>query len=765
MADFTLTASADNLVGSADVADSFYVNAVGHLAGADTLAGGAGAGTTDRLVLGTTMTLGAALFANVTGIERLVFNAGGGSSVTLLDAMVASSNAGFFSVAGGAGNDILNGGNVLGTMLRASGAGGNDQLTGGGGADRLAGGSGDDTLVGNAGNDTLSGGTGNDRLSAGLGADRLDGGAGDDTYVFADGTLDVADLLSDESGAGDTLQFNGSTAVNFSASLSNRVSGIERVVFGSGNDVFTPAAGFGDTAESTFLSVDGGAGDDSLNASGLAPLLPLDLLLAGGAGADTLIGGRGNDTLDAGTGLGTMDGGAGNDVLIVRSADLNGNVAITGGSNGTTLAAGDGDRLRLVGSGAVDLGQLANVTGFEFVELDAGGNRIVVPDTLAAGVSSTSFDLTILGSAEDDEVVLDNLAAGRDVVVRAGNGDDTVLGGQGDDTVHAGIGADTVQLGTGFDRAVFAAGELNGLDVVAADTGVNGDVLEVSLAAGRTLGAGAFAGVSGFDSFLFNAPAAGTTAGLRLPSTLVTQSGLSTVTVTVNSSTGGNVIVDGRAVGGTWYLNGGGGNDVLYGGSGANNISGTLGEDTVIGGDGGDTITLSGSTDRDLALITAVTDGTIDINGTLSASALAGADRVNGLTFEGNFIAVDWQALGLPSQTSFFNNAGGSIQFGWGAVVLNTAEEIAGNAFGSLSAVRSVVGSRISNNAVGVDESLILVIGGADETQFGVYYFQDRDDNATIDVADVLTLLAIGNGDVPTFASGRGFTLTDFTLA
>ncbi|MCW5662234.1 MAG: hypothetical protein KIT35_00215 [Piscinibacter sp.] len=764
MADFTLTASADSLVGSADVADSFYVNAVGHLAGTDTLAGGAGAGTTDRLVLGSTLTLGAALFANVSGIERLVFNAGGGSSVTLLDAMVASSNAGSFSVSGGAGNDILNGAGVLGTTLRASGAGGDDQFTGGGGADRLAGGSGNDTLVGNAGNDTLSGGAGDDRISAGPGTDRLDGGAGDDLYLFADGTLDLSDLLSDESGSGDTLQFSGAAAVVFSASLANRVSGIERVVFGSGNDVFTPGPGFGDAVEAPFLSVDGGAGDDSLNASALSPLLPLDLLLAGGAGADTLIGGRGNDTLDAGTGLGTMDGGAGNDLLIVRSADLNGNVALSGGANGNDTAS-DGDTLRLVGAGSVNLGQLANITGIEIVELDPLGNEIVVPDTLAAGVSSTAFDLTLRGSAEDDSFVLAGLAAGRDIVVYAGAGDDTLVSLVGDDTVYAGSGADTLALGAGSDRVLFGAGELSGLDQVTADAGVAGDRLDVALVAGRTLAAGAFAGISGFDTFAFTGGAAGTTAAVRLPANLVTQSGLASVGVVVSGS--GNLIVDGRAVGGTWTLTGGTGNDTLFGGSGANTLNGSSGEDTIIGGDGGDTLLLAGgSGDRDLALITAVTDGTVDINGVLSASALAGADRVSGLGLADNYIAVDWQDLGLPNGTTLVVGPGQNIGLlGYGAVRLNTADEIAGNAFGSLTAVRNAVGARLTNGAVGVDERTIFVISGADESEFGVYYFEDRDDNATIDVADVLTLLAIGDTDVPGGLSpGRGFTLTSFDL-
>lgn len=763
MADFTLTASTlDNLLGSADVADSFILNAASHLSASDTITGGAGGGAVDRFVLGTSMTVTASAFANVTGIERLVFNTSGGSSVTLANAMVASSNAGAFFVTGGAGNDVLIGSAVTATALRASGAGGNDQLTGGGAADRLSGGSGNDTLAGGAGNDTLSGGTGNDSLRAGTGNDRVDGGAGNDTYVFGAGELGSADLVSDESGSADTLDLRTAGAISF-GSVAGQVSGVERFLFGSSANVFAPVAGLADDVTGGVMTVDGGAGNDRLDARGVQSLLPLAFLLQGGSGADTLFGGNGNDTLDAGTGLGTMDGGAGNDVLIVRSADLSGNVAITGGSNGNSPSSGDGDNLRLVGAGDVTLGQLANITGIEIVQLDAGGNQIDVPDTLAAGVSSTSFDLTLIGSAEDDSIVLTSLAAGRDVVVHAGEGDDTVIGGAGDDTVHAGSGADTITLGTGSDRVLFGAGELSGLDVVSADTGVSGDRIDIMLIADRTLATSALAGVSGFDQFVFTTGATGTTAAARLPSTLVTQSGLSTVSVSVSGT--GDTIIDGRALSGTWSLTGGSGSDTLFGGSGSNTLNGSSGEDTVVGGDGGDSIILGGTTDRDLALFTSSTDGTIDINGVLSAGSLAGADTVSGLTSEGNYMAVDWAALGLASSTTLFNSAGSNISFGWGAVVLPTDEEIAGNAFGSLTAVRNVVGARLTGNVVGVDERMIFVIGGADEAQFGVYYFEDRDDNATIDTADILMLLGIGNGDVPGFGSGRGFTLTTLDLA
>jgi len=761
MAEFTLTASAsDNLVGAADVADLFLVGAAGHLAGSDTVGGGTGASATDRLVLGTAMTLNAAAFANVSGIERLVFNADGGSSVTLANAMVASSNAAAFFVSGGAGNDTLSASAVTVTSVRVNAGAGNDAVTAGGGADRLAGGSGNDTLAGNAGNDILSGGAGADRLRGGLGNDQADGGAGNDTYTFASGELTTGDVVADESGTLDVVDLRSAGAVNFSATISNRFSGIERFLFGSSADVFTAGIGLGDDVTGGLVTVDGGDGDDLLDVRTVHSFTPLSFVLQGGSGADTLFGGRGDDTLDAGSGLGAMDGGAGDDVLIVRTVDLNGNVALTGGANGNVALAG-GDTLRLVGAGDVNLGQLVNITGIEHVELDPGGNEIVVPDSLAAGATS-GVDVTLYGSGFDDSFVLTALASGRDIVVHAGDGDDTVVGGAGDDTVHAGLGADTISLGTGSDAIVFDAGELTALDSVSADTGVAGDRVTVTLSPGRTLPTSALTGLSGIDTVLFDTDAAGTTSGARLPSTLVTQSGLSTVLVDVIGD--GNTVIDGRATPGTWTLSGGNGSDTLFGGSGVNTMSSSGGEDTVVGGDGGDLVSLgAGGTDRDLSLITAITDGTGDINSSVSTTT---ADRVTGLAFEGNYIAVDWESLGLSNSTTLVISAGQDVELGWGAIRFGATETIAGNAFGSLTAVRNAVGTRITNNDAGVDEKIILVIGGADGEEFGVYYFEDRDDNTTVDTLDVLMLLAIGDTGIPVgLGPGRGFTMTSFDLA
>ena len=77
-----------------------------------------------------------------------------------------------YTLDGGLGDDVLNGGN------------GPDTLRGGDGDDILGGGNNEDTLSGGDGDDILRAGASNDVLWGGAGADRLAGNAGRDTFVF-----------------------------------------------------------------------------------------------------------------------------------------------------------------------------------------------------------------------------------------------------------------------------------------------------------------------------------------------------------------------------------------------------------------------------------------------------------------------------------------------------------------------------------------------------------------------------------------------------
>jgi Ca2+-binding RTX toxin-like protein len=763
--------------------------------GADTVAAGAGADTiemafadlgandlldggdgSDVLVLTGAGTLGQALFGALRNIERIEIAPGagqplianvapgystGGGPLTIVgtagdDTMSAQQASLAVLFDGGDGSDRLVGGAFADTLLGGrgndvlAGMAGNDVLDGGDGDDRLTGDAGNDLLIGGAGNDTLLGGAGADTLSLGAGVDRADGGAGNDLYLVAAGELTSADLIADESGAADTLQvadvFNTAGAnfvgVSISGTLAGRILGIERFLLGSGNDVFLPTNGIGDSAEADVVTVVGGDGNDRLDGSQVTRLTtPLRFLFEGGAGADTLVGGRGADTLDAGTGNDRLLGGAGNDLFLMPSADFTGADTLDG-DTGT-------DTLRLIGNDPVGPAAFANVSNIAIVELANGGQAVTLPGAFADALGFTMS--TIRGGDGDDLVDVSAFAAGRRVTVELGNGNDTLIGGAGNDSIFAGSGVDEIHVFGGVNRVTFGPGELSALDIVTASTETAFDTLVVGVAAGRTLAQGVFAGVSGFDTFNLDG---GAGSAARLPGTIVSQSGQATVAVNV---VGQGMVVDGRGVVPAIRINGGTGEDILFGGGGADTLVGNGGDDTLIGGPGGDRIFLGGTADRNVALLRAVSDGTPDINTTQS---VAGADSVDGTQFEGNFIMVDSLAFGFPSSTTFFISLNGNISLNHSAAVLNTGNEIAGDDFGSLTAVRNAVGSRLVDNDPTVFEKIILVIGGASNSRFGVYYFEDRDHNATVDAADILRLLAIGTGDVPAFGEDRGFRLT-----
>jgi Ca2+-binding RTX toxin-like protein len=769
--------------------------------GADTMLGGAGADTiemafadlgtndlldggegSDVLFLSGAGTLGQALFGALRNIERIEiapgtgqplivsvtpeYTTGGGGPLTIIgtagdDTMSAQHAALAVLFDGGEGQDRLVGGAFSDTLYGGlgndvlAGMGGNDVLDGGDGHDRLVGDAGNDWLIGGAGNDTLLGGAGADTLYLGSGVDRADGGAGNDLYRIGVTDLTGADLIADEAGTADTLEiidfaepvFGSYFGISVVGTLANRIQAIERFLLGSGNDVFLAGNAIGDSAGADVVTVSGGAGHDLLDVSQVARLTtPLAFILDGGDGGDTLIGGRGADTLSGGAGNDRLVGGLGNDLFVMASADLFASDTLSG-DEGT-------DTLRLVGNESLGPGSFSGLSGIEVIELADGGQAVTLPGAFADALGFTMS--TIRGGDGDDHIDVSAFVSGKRVTVELGDGNDTLIGGAGNDSVFAGSGVDEIHVGAGVNRVTFGAGELSGLDIVTASTATAFDTLVVGVAAGRTLAQGLFAGVSGFDVFHLDG---GANSAARLPATLVTQSGQASVSV---SAVGEGMGVDGRALASAIRINGSNGVDVLFGGSGADTLVGNGGDDTLVGGPGGDRIFLGSAADKNVALIRAVSDGTLDINTTRD---VAGADSVSGTEFDDNFIMVDSVAFGLAGSTTFFVGNGQNISLTNSASVLPTQYEIAGDDFGSLTAVRNAVGARLTNNDPLVFEKTILVIGGASNNRFGVYYFEDRDHNATVDSTDILRLLAVGIGDVPFFGEGRGFRMTgDFDL-
>ena len=109
---------------------------------------------------------------------------------------------------GGAGNDVITGGNEDDSILGNAGADllnggiGNDTIYGGPGNDTLIGSDGDDFLCGQGGHDLLLGGNGNDTLYDAVGPDTIYGGAGDDLFEIHSLKKDTTDYDS----ATDTLK-------------------------------------------------------------------------------------------------------------------------------------------------------------------------------------------------------------------------------------------------------------------------------------------------------------------------------------------------------------------------------------------------------------------------------------------------------------------------------------------------------------------------------------------------------------------------------
>lgn len=241
------------------------------------------------------------------------------------------------SLFGGSGNDSLSSGRVLlnGVFVddtlgdTLDGGAGNDQVSGGGGDDLLRGGEGNDEMNGGGGSDNISGDDGDDNMYGGPGNDAMNGGAGSDRLDGDEGN----DMLDGGDGS-DSLNGGGGSDVLFGgAGNDSLVSGVSYV---NGQAVLDA---LGDLLE-------GGAGDDFLLGG------DADDTLLGGTGNDTLSGGSGNDSLVGGIGVDSLFGGTGNDTITVAGA---GSHAEGGAGNDilealgrATLVGGEGDDVYVI---------------------------------------------------------------------------------------------------------------------------------------------------------------------------------------------------------------------------------------------------------------------------------------------------------------------------------------------------------------------------------------------------------------------------------
>jgi len=269
-------------------------------------------------------------------------------------------------------------------------------------------------LEGGGGDDTIIGGGSGDEISGGTGADSLKGSGGDDTFALED------NFGNDTVFGGETGEINGDTmdasqvttaiTVTYSGTEAGTINDgtstasfteIENFILGRDNDLFTALS------NGTDLTVDGGAGDDTIT---------------GGYGTNTLFGGDDSDTFNVGYHIDHITGGEGGsdfDTMSIKAAEDAIDITFTGDEAGTYTDS-DGDS-----------GSFSEIEAFELSShadtLDGSASNASI--TVDAGAGA---DLITGGGGDDD--------------ITGGTGDDTISGGGGDDTFTyvAGDGADTI---------------------------------------------------------------------------------------------------------------------------------------------------------------------------------------------------------------------------------------------------------------------------------------------------------------------------------
>jgi Ca2+-binding RTX toxin-like protein len=306
----------------------------------------------------------------------------------------------------------------------------------------------------------MSGGAGNDTLvwNNGDGSDRIEGDAGNDA-TEVNGSPTLGDTFTIAPNAG-RIKFQRTNLVPLDAATERfEVNGL------GGDDSVSASAGVGAL---TLLSVDGGAGADTVTGSDGS-----DLIL-GGEGNDVLHGGGGDDRIVGDRGNDTMNGGAGDDTLVWNNGD------------NADVVNGDAGRDDVEVNGAPAAGDVFTV--------QPNGARIkferpnLVPFSLDIGTSET---LHANGVGGDDAISVGEVGSfavtssggpGNDTLTGGGSSG-TFLGGSGNDTITPGGGIDVVSADEGDDRvsvrdhtADLASGGA-GNDSVVADR-VNLDVLE-----------------------------------------------------------------------------------------------------------------------------------------------------------------------------------------------------------------------------------------------------------------------------------------------
>jgi Ca2+-binding RTX toxin-like protein len=397
--------------------------------------------------------------------------------------------------------------------------------------------------------------------------------------VTQDLTLNLPDTSDTATLAVSTMDQNVLTSDNgtFESTTFDNPTGSLIINAGGGADAITLtslATGFAAT-----LTINADDGNDTIDASALG----VDLVIAGGNGADNITGGGGNDALTGGAGDDVIDGGAGNDTL----TGAGGNDSLTGGTGTTTLVETVSGSLTLSTTGTT-----TTVTGLG-------------TDTLEAATAVA----VLTGNGNNNLIDADGFSGA--VTIDGGAGNDTIRGSMSND--------DSIDGGTGTDRLLLATG---GGTFVVTD--------------GLTTGPG------GSDAFanIEQVRLVGDTVAINFTAVTFTQGSVHVIGSSANDTIvggQGNDFLNGRA--GDDNIMGGPGNDSMLGGNGEDVMDGQEGNDRVNGQGNNDTLGGGAGDDRiigggGLNTLQEEVDADISIRTTNSGARLSGIgnDFISGMT-------------------------------------------------------------------------------------------------------------------------------------
>jgi Ca2+-binding RTX toxin-like protein len=294
---------------------------------------------------------------------------------------------------------------------------------------------------------------GDDTLTATVGVTStaqvtFDGGDGTDAshYVGTAGDDQIGIALN--AGPAEATFATGSVLLNTLPTVESlAVSGLD------GNDTITGQNGI---AALTPLTIDGGAGDDTLRGGDGA-----DVLL-GGTGNDLVDGGRGNDQAflgsgddtfqwDPGDGSDTVEGQGGNDTLAFHGSNIGEHIEV----------AANGSRVRLTRDVAAITMDLNGIDAIDVTAL-GGADTVTVDDLSGTPVDTVAIDLGGADGAPDNVVV--NGTAGRDNVQVTTSGSQVQV---------AGLAALTQITGSEAANDALHVNTLGGKDAVTVATDVS----------------------------------------------------------------------------------------------------------------------------------------------------------------------------------------------------------------------------------------------------------------------------------------------------